>query len=797
MNAKRPAFRRALLALLLGAAITLPGTLGAQKNRAPLRSACEFDYPPYCIVNPDGSVTGFSVELLRAAMKAMGRDVAFKTGAWEELKRDLVEKRIEVLPLVGRTPEREAIYEFTVPYLVMHGTIIVRDDTADIKAPADLAGKKVAVLRGDNAEEYLRKAKLGAEIIPLDSFDTALRRLSGGSYDAVVIQKLVAMQIIKNNGLANLRAVGPPLEDFKQSFCFATYKGNTELLATLNEGLSLAVSDGTFRSLYATWFSEIEALGQARSRIIVGGDNDYPPYEFLDKNGQPAGYNVDLTRAIAAQAGLDIEIRLGTWDEIRRGLSDGSINAVQGMFYSAERDKVYGFTPAHAVVNHVIAGRSGSPIPETLEQLKGKSVVVMKGDVMDDLATAAGLGGGLVRVATQEIALQLVAQGKYDVALVAKIPALYFIKNDKLSNIRLSGAPLLAAEYCYAVPSANGVLQAQLSQGLAAVIASGEYRRIEEKWLGAYEKTGAKFLAVIQYVALVAVLLLIIALLWSWTLRKRVIQSTRRLTLEIAERTKAEEEVKKLNQDLERRMSERTVELAASLKELEAFSYAVSHDLRAPLRAMEGFGAILSEQYGQVLDEKGNDYLRRIRSASTRMGQLIEDLLSLSRLTRAPLVRSRIDVSEMAQTIAAQLLDGAERESANRPAVEIQAGMKSFADPALIDILLRNLLGNAIKFSAKAASPRVEVGARQERQGAEETTVFWVRDNGVGFDMAYAGELFTPFHRLHAMTEFSGTGIGLVTVKRIVSRHGGRIWPEAEPGKGACFYFTLQPSDSP
>jgi ABC-type amino acid transport substrate-binding protein/nitrogen-specific signal transduction histidine kinase len=797
MNAKRPDLRCALLTLFLGAAITLSGTLGAQKNPAPLRSGCEYDYPPYCIVNPDGSVTGFSVELLRAAMKAMGRDVAFKTGAWEDLKRDLEGKRIEVLPLVGRTPEREAIYEFTVPYLVMHGTIVVRDDTADIKTPADLAGKKVAVLRGDNAEEYLRKAKLGAEIIPLDSFDTALRELSGGSYDAVVIQKLVAMQIIKNNGLNNLRAVGPPLEDFKQSFCFATYKGNTELLATLNEGLSLVVSDGTFRSLYATWFSEIEALGQAKSRIIVGGDKDYPPYEFLDKNGQPAGYNVDLTRAIAAQSGLEVEIRLGTWDEIRKGLSNGSINAVQGMFYSAERDKVYGFTPAHAVVNHVIAGRSGSPIPETLQQLKGKTIVVMKGDVMDDVATDAGLGESLVRVATQEIALRLVAEKKYDVALVAKIPALYFIKTNKLSNIKLSGVPLLAAEYCYAVPSANGVLQAQLSQGLAAVLASGEYRRIEEKWLGAYEKTGSKFLAALQYVALVAVLLLIVVLLWSWTLRKQVIQSTRQLTLEIAERTKAEAEVKKLNQDLERRVSERTVELAASLKELEAFSYAVSHDLRAPLRAMEGFGAILSEQYGQALDEKGNDYLMRIRNASTRMGQLIEDLLSLSRLTRAPLVRTKIDLSAMAETIAAQLLESAKARSGKAPEVRIEPGMKSFADPALVDILLRNLLGNAIKFSAKAASPRIEMGSRQERKGAGDSTVFWVRDNGVGFDMAYAGELFTPFHRLHAITEYEGTGIGLVTVKRIVSRHGGRIWPEAEPGKGACFYFTLQPSDSP
>ncbi|HWR11180.1 MAG TPA: transporter substrate-binding domain-containing protein [Rectinemataceae bacterium] len=795
MKMRNPAWFRALLALFLGVVITLSGTLGAQKARAPILSGCEYDYPPYCVVNPDNSVTGFSVELLREALKAMGKEVVFKTGAWKDIKRDLVEGRIEVLPLVGRTPEREAIFDFTFPYLVMHGTIVVRDDTTDILAPADLAGKKVAVLRGDNAEEYLMRANLGADIIALDSFDTAIRDLSSGRYDAVVIQKLLAMQIIKNNGIANLRAVGPPLEDFKQTFCFATSKGNTELLATLNEGLSLVVSDGTFRRLYSTWFSEIEALGRAKSRIIVGGDNDYPPYEFLDKNGQPAGYNIDLTRAIAAQSGMEVEIRLGPWDEIRKGLSDGSINAVQGMFYSAERDKVYGFSPAHAVVNHVIAWRTGAPIPESLRWLKGKPVVVMRGDVMDDLATGAGLGENLVRVATQEEALRMVAAGECDYALVAKIPALYFIKANKLRNIRLSGMPILAAEYCYAVPSANGVLQAQFSQGLAAVIATGEYRRIEEKWLGPYEKNGANFLIVLQYTVLLAVLLLIFALLWSWTLRKRVIQSTRQLTREIAERTKAEAEVKKLNLDLERRVSERTVELEASLKELEAFSYAVSHDLRAPLRAMEGFSAILSDQYGQALDDKGKDYLRRIRDASTRMGQLIEDLLSLSRVTRALLVRKEMDISEMAETIAAQLLENPDGRPTAPPRIKIQAGMKSFADPALIEILLRNLLGNAIKYSAKMASPLIEMGSTRDAGDKAKVTVFWVRDNGVGFDMAYAGELFTPFHRLHAMTEYSGTGIGLVTVKRIVTRHGGRIWPEAEPDKGACFYFTLEPSD--
>jgi len=788
---KNPARLFHLIALFAIAIFLLPGTIGAQSSSKAILSGCEYDYPPYCIVNPDNSVTGFSVELLRAALRAMDREAVFETGTWAEIKQKLAEGRIEVLPLVGRTPEREAIYDFTFPYLVMHGTIIVRDSTTDIKIPSDLAGRQVAVLKGDNAEEYLLRAKLGAEIISLDSFEVALRNLSEGRYDAVVIQKLLAMQIIKNNGFKNLKVAGPPLADFKQSFCFATRKGNKELLALLNEGLSIVMADGTFRELYATWFSEIEAFSQAGSRIIMGGDSNYPPYEYLDKNGQPAGFNVDLTRAIARQLGFNIEIRLGRWDDIRKGLSSGSVDAVQGMFYTAERDRVYGFSSTYSVVNHVIAARSDVVLPAFLKDLAGKAIIVMAGDIMDDLATKTGFGGNLIRVASQEEALVSLAEGKGDYALVAQIPALYFIKKNKLRNIRLSNAPVLAAEYCYAVPSSSGVLLGQLSQGLSAVMASGEYRKIEDKWLAPYKAQGSIFFVIARYAAiiiLVLFVLLLLALVWSWSLKKNVAQKTRQLSIENAERKKAEAEIAKLNQDLERRVSLRTSELEAANKELESFSYAVSHDLRAPLRAAEGFSSILADKYGAALDDTGRDYLRRIREASRRMGQLIEDLLGLSRVTRFPLARQYFDLSALARETSANILQGWEGPV---PEVVIEPGMRVFADLALTEILLRNLFENAFKFSAKSALPRVEIGSMKKADEGASETVFWVRDNGVGFDMAYAGELFTPFHRLHSFTEYSGTGIGLVTVQRIVTRHGGRVWPEAEPGKGACFYFTL------
>ncbi len=785
---RRSAFPR-LIALILFLAAFL--TAGSAAEKPLILSGCEYDYPPYCIVNPDNSSTGFSVELLRAALTAVGREVSFKTGSWAEIKEDLEKGRLQVLPLVGRTPEREDVFDFTFPYLTMHGAIFVREDRGDIASLQDLKGKSAGVLKGDNAEEFLRRSDLGVEIAALDTFEAAFKGLSEGIYDVVVAQKLMGLQILQNNGIGNVKTVGPALAEFTQNFCFAVREGDRDLLALLNEGLSIVMADGTFRELYATWFSSLEALAQKKSRIIVGGDSNYPPYEFLDEDGNPAGFNVELTKAIASELGLDIQIRLGPWGEIREGLSSGSIDVVQGMYYSAERDRVYAFSPGYATVNHVVAAREGLPIPETIRDLAGKRVVVMAGDVMDDLAVSLGFEKDLRRVKSQDEALLLLSRGEEDYALVGRIPAQYFLKQQKIRNVKLSSTPLLSPEYCYAAPNSGGALVAQFSQGLSAVIAKGELRKLENTWLAPYASGGGWFAAAARYAAgavLVLGVLFLATLLWSWALRRSVKQKTLQLSVEIAERRKAEEEVRKLNLDLERRVAERTAELEGALKELESFSYAVSHDLRAPLRAMEGFGAILSETYAPRLDEQGQNYLERIRKASSRMGRLIDDLLGLAKVSRHQLELKPVDMSAAAEEVASRV---AEEWEGRRPELEIQEGMRAIADPSLLDILLTNLVGNAFKYSAKAESPRVEVGMEiMEIEGIKKR-VFYVRDNGVGFDMEYASGLFAPFHRLHAAEEFSGTGIGLATVKRIVLRHGGSVWPESSPGRGACFRFTL------
>lgn len=255
------------------------------------------------------------------------------------------------------------------------------------------------------------------------------------------------------------------------------------------------------------------------------------------------------------------------------------------------------------------------------------------------------------------------------------------------------------------------------------------------------------------------------------------------LAAAVAERKSAEDKFRRLTLELERRVQERTAQLEGTNKELEAFCYSVSHDLRAPLRTIRGFSEVLLEQYTDGLDERGQDFLRRTCDAGLQMDKLIEDLLKLSRVARGEIEQREINLSAIAQEIAGDL---AKSEPQRTVEFAIAPGVAAKGDERLLRLVIDNLLRNAWKFTGKQTTARIEFG----RTNGEASPIF-VRDNGVGFDMAYAGKLFGVFQRLHSQVEFEGSGVGLAIVQRVVNRHGGRVWAEAKLNDGATFYFTL------
>jgi len=253
---------------------------------------------------------------------------------------------------------------------------------------------------------------------------------------------------------------------------------------------------------------------------------------------------------------------------------------------------------------------------------------------------------------------------------------------------------------------------------------------------------------------------------------------------DITRQKKIEDELRVHRDHLEELVAKRTNELEAANRELEAFAYSVSHDLRSPLRTIDGFSHALEEEYGDAIGESGTDYLHRVRAAAQRMAKQIDDILQLARMSQGDMEWSELDISKLARETVDRLR---EAEPDRAVDVRVATGMQASGDRTLLGVLLDNLIGNAWKYTREKDPARIEIGAsRRDRE-----QVFFVKDNGAGFDMRYAGKLFGIFQRLHKANEFEGTGIGLATVQRIVHRHNGRIWAEAEVGRGATFFFTL------
>ena len=518
----------ARLTILIGIALALAPAILAHEPAPPLRGGAEIGYPPFSFAGSDGLPTGFSVDLMREAARAMGRRIDYRLDTWEEVKTQLAKGEIDALPVVGRTPEREKVFDFTAPYLSMHGAIVVRRGSS-IRSFGDLHGRTVAVMKGDNAEEFLRREPRPFAIRTTPTFEEALRQLSTGRHDAVMVQTLVGLRLIQQHGFSNLQVLDGVVPGFRQDWCFAVRNGDTETLALLGEGLALVSTNGTYRRLHAQWFGSSDV--RPNKRLVIGGDANFPPYEYLDERGRPAGYNIDVMRAIGAELGLELEFRLAPWTEVMRQMEAGEIDVLGGMFYSAERDLHFEFSTPHAVIHHILVGRSGARFPDSFAELEGRRVAVERGDICDETLRREATGAQIIRTVNQEQALASVVSGAADFALVARLPAAQWIREHGWNTLQASDNSLFSGEYGIAVADHQKSLLAQLDEGLRLLQQNGGLRRIQSRWFGAYASSFWNP-ATIRYATVAVAVVLVLfcsVLLWLRALRRLVASRTAEL----------------------------------------------------------------------------------------------------------------------------------------------------------------------------------------------------------------------------------------------------------------------------
>jgi signal transduction histidine kinase len=521
--------------------------------------------------------------------------------------------------------------------------------------------------------------------------------------------------------------------------------------------------------------------------LRLGIDAMYSPIEFSDFQGQYSGIAGNYVSILEKKLGIRFKlVHYQNRNDLLNGLRSHEADVAPAMARTSERSKYILFTDPYVYLPLVIIARQSVTESLNLDGLSGMRVSIVQSHAIEHYLRQHYPTIKLDPVDTVEMGLKKVSFGVVDAYVGDVATVTYWITKTQITNLRIAGETGMNYEICFGVRNDWSILRSILDKTLKQ-IPEDENEAIFRKWvrLEPLPIISNRQLLIGILIALTVVGLLL-ALFFAWTrsLKRMVHQRTMELNHELAERRRAEDEVRKLNNELESRVSARTAELAMANKELESFSYSVSHDLRTPLRSLDGFSQILLENYGPQLDEQGKNHLNRIRAASQRMAQLIDDMIKLARITRDRMEITKIDLSRMATSIFYEIQ---QNYPGRKIEMVIEPGLEVRADEVLMEVALRNLLENACKFTQKIPVAKIEFGS----EVVDETRAYFVRDNGVGFNMAYVAKLFKPFQRLHTDEEFEGTGIGLAIVQRVISRHGGRVWALGEEDKGARFYFTL------
>ncbi len=536
--------------------------------------------------------------------------------------------------------------------------------------------------------------------------------------------------------------------------------------------------------------------------VVVGGDHQYPPYEFLDNRNQPTGFNVDLTRAIARVMGMPVEIRLGSWGEMRRALASGEVDVLQGMVSTPERADEVDFSPPHAVVHQSIWNRKSGPQITRVEQLRGKEVIVMRGSVMHDFMRKEERGATLILVDSLADALRLLSSGKHDCALVAKLPGQYLIGQLRLSNIEPVAAPLRAQNYGYAVRKGNHATLARFNEGLAILKETGEYRKIHDRWLGVLEPQGVPWGRIIRYSAMIVAPLLLVlggTVVWSRTLQREVASRTDALEREVAERKRFAEELQ---------VRQKQLIQADKMTSLGILVSGVAHEINNPngvimlnvpllQKAYQDALPILEEHYKQqgdfVLGWLKYSRMRQeipllfsetLESAG-RIKRIVEDLKDFARRDDSD-HSARVDLNAVVEA-ALRLVDPSVRKATHRFRIDLDPKLPPVRGNAQrIEQVLVNLVLNACQ---ALEQPEQGISVLTDYPAEAGEVRVTVQDEGVGIDPDHLPHLTDPFFT--TKRDSGGTGLGLSVSAGIVKEHGGTLRFHSAPGSGTTVTLSL------
>ncbi|MDX2479760.1 MAG: transporter substrate-binding domain-containing protein [Desulfuromusa sp.] len=558
--------------------------------------------------------------------------------------------------------------------------------------------------------------------------------------------------------------------------------------------------------LFIIFLSSIVAVAEEPVRldlpVRIGGDYNYPPYEYLDQDGLPTGYNIELSQAVARVMGMEINIQLGSWGEMRQALERGDVDILMGMAHTEERLDEVSFSIPHAKVHQSIWIRNDNETIHAVEDLVGKEVIVMKGSVMHDFMLENEIAADLFMVQTLADALNLLASGHHDCALVAKLPGEYLLSNPALYNIHPIARPLVAQNYGFAVKKGNLVLLAQFNEGLSLLKKTGEYRQIREKWLGVLQPEPISWTNFIRYGALVIgplLLVLIAFVFWSRTLRRQVALRTAELEREIAERMRSAEELQVRQKQLLHadKMTSLGVLVAGVAHEINNPNGLIQLSLPQLSKAYQSIGPILDAHFREQGDFKlgwfGYSRMRQeipqmleeMLESSNRIKRIVEGLKDFARRDDSGL-DDMVDLNDVIRS-AVRLLDNPLRNATHHFRVDYAPKLPCFrGNGHRIEQVVVNLILNACQ-ALTSVDQSIEL--RTYELSDEGMVILEVRDEGCGLDEETLQRITDPFFT--TKRETGGTGLGLSVSDGIVKDHHGRLEFSAHPGQGMVVRLLL------